>query len=108
MTTVRERLEKAIREQRVASIVYGDDGASRLTEPHAIAQSADGSLCCLSWQVAGFSASGVQEGWKMLRLDKVRSVALHQERFPVRPGYVAPTMKGGLLATVPIRKGERK
>jgi hypothetical protein len=68
---------EALQSKRRLEIRY--DGYSRVVEAHAVGYSADGTPLMRVWQVRGGSASGERVGWKLLRLDEARGLALIDE-----------------------------
>ncbi len=76
------------------------DGFSRLVEVHAVGTSKDGHGIILAWQVGGGSASGQSVGWKLFRLDAVRSAHLSETAsLAPRQGYKrgGSQMQGGII-----------
>jgi hypothetical protein len=64
------------------------DGFSRCVEVHAVGVSRAGNpvMCC--WQTRGGSTSGETVGWKLMRLDEVRSAQVSSEPSEApRSGY---------------------
>ena len=89
---------RALRDARRLHIPYG--GHERTIEVHAVGRSGKGRHVMLAWQVRGGSASGASSGWKMLRLDEVRSSRIVDEPSDApRPGYRRDegTMTGGII-----------
>ena len=98
---MREIFVRAIRERRILSVVYPP--GSRLIEPYAIGFTAAGKIVVRAWQREGASASGDDEGLKLMRLDRFETVdvtSLHF--FGPRPDFKPddPAMKGGIIATL--------
>jgi hypothetical protein len=96
---MRETFIRAIRERRILSVVYPP--GTRLIEPYAIGFTREGHVVVRAWQREGVSASGDEEGLKLMRLDRFHSVettALHF--FGPRPQFNPddPAMKGGIIA----------
>lgn len=68
------------------SISY--NGYHRIVEIHAVGRTKAGHKVMRVWQVRGGSSSGVNQGWKLMRLDQVESMTLTEERAQVpRDGY---------------------
>ena|ERR1051325_2296097 len=76
----------AISNLRVLQLSY--DGYSRTVEPHAYGMSTANHEIVRVWQTAGGSVSNERTGWKLLRVDEIRSLmALPQTFTGPRPGY---------------------
>jgi hypothetical protein len=64
------------------------DGYTRVVEVHAVGFSKESNVVMRVWQVRGGSVSGERQGWKLLRLDEIRVVAITSEASAApRPGY---------------------
>ena len=88
---------RALRDGKCLRVRYG--GYERIVEVHVVGRSGEGREIMRVWQVRGGSASGAGVGWKMLRLDEVRSSRIVAERSQApRPGYKRDddVMKGGI------------
>lgn len=84
--TVNNVLVNAINSRQVLEIDY--EPGVRLVEPHAYGTSADGNELLRVFQTAGASASGEHVNWKLLRVDRIRSLSPTGANFPgPRPGY---------------------
>ena len=93
-----EEIMAAIR-NRVRLLIDYEPGA-RLVEPHALGRSREGNFLLRGFQVHGASASGEHVNWKLLRLDRFRSIAVTDEVFDgPRDGYKRgdPAMLGGII-----------
>jgi hypothetical protein len=96
---MRDIVVRAIRERRILRVNYPP--GERLIEPYAIGFTAAGQIVVRAWQREGVSASGGEEGLKLMRLDRFQAIeptALHF--FGPRPDYKPddPAMKGGIIA----------
>ncbi len=82
METAKDALDRG----RCLEVRY--DGYARVVEVHACGYTQQGNAVMRVWQVRGGSASGERIGWKLLRLDEARALAVleEQSRAP-RPGY---------------------
>ena len=92
---------EAMRNGKCLELRY--DGLSRIVEVHAVGRSKDGNLLMRAWQVRGGSVSNEPAGWKLFRLDDVRSVHLTDEKSNApRLGFNRndPAMKGGILCSL--------
>lgn len=77
---------EALRTARCLEIRY--DGYTRIVEVHAVGYSTEGHALMRVWQVRGGSVSGERAGWKLLRLDETRGLAITSEASSApRPGY---------------------
>jgi hypothetical protein len=64
------------------------DGYIRCVEPHAYGRGEAGHDVLRCWQVSGGSDSNDSDGWKLLRVDEIRSLHRLPQRFSgPRPGY---------------------
>jgi hypothetical protein len=77
---------EALRSGRCLQISYG--GTRRIIEVHACGHTKDGREIMRVWQVSGGSASGQNQGWKLMRLNTAWSVSILDvlSQAP-RPGY---------------------
>ena len=76
----------AVTKARCLELSY--HGHARVVEVHVAGYARDGEPLIRVWQVRGGSTSGEPTGWKMFRLDQVRSVALSREPSQApRSGY---------------------
>jgi hypothetical protein len=96
---MRELFVRAIRERRILRVVYPP--GERLIEPYAIGFTQAGHIVVRAWQREGVSASGGEEGLKLMRLDRftlAEPTEIHF--FGPRPAYQPddPAMKGGIIA----------
>jgi WYL domain len=101
---VREIFVRAIRERRILRVHYPP--GERLIEPYAIGLTSAGKVVVRVWQREGESASGDEEGLKLMRLDRFTSVEPTEIHFfGPRPEFVAddPAMKGGIIAVLSRR-----
>ncbi|WP_411902761.1 hypothetical protein [Methylorubrum thiocyanatum] len=82
METAKDALDRG----RCLEVRY--DGYARVVEVHACGYTQQGNAVMRVWQVRGGSASAERIGWKLLRLDEARALAVLEEpsRAP-RPGY---------------------
>ncbi|HXS05331.1 MAG TPA: hypothetical protein VN723_00970 [Rhizomicrobium sp.] len=69
-TTAKDAIDKAV----CLELIY--DGLMRLVEVHAVGESTAGHAVMRVWQVEGGSNTKSGLGWRLLRLDEVRSVTL--------------------------------
>lgn len=91
-------IKAAIRGRLRLSIDY--DPGERLIEPHALGRSNAGNLLLRAFQIQGASASGEHVNWKLLRLDRIKSLFTTNETFDgPRDGYRRgdSAMKGGII-----------
>ena len=78
--------KQAIEKKLCLELSY--DGFSRMVEVHAIGESSAGHVVMRAWQVEGGSVSNERMGWKMLRIDEVRSCILSGVSSDApRPGF---------------------
>lgn len=92
---------EALREGQCLELRY--DGYVRIVEVHAVGRSQANHLLMRVWQVRGGSVGGEEVGWKLLRLDEIRSVRFIQEKSAApRRGFNRddPAMKGGILCAL--------
>jgi hypothetical protein len=76
----------AIAQKRLLRLTY--DWGTRTVEPHAYGRNSKGHELLRSYQVGGDSRSGESEGWKLFRVDEIRSLAMSEDTFAgPRPGY---------------------
>jgi hypothetical protein len=76
----------AIRNRRLVTFHY--DGGRRSVEPYCHGSSAAGRDLLRGYQVAGYSRSGISQGWKMFRLEELSALAMTDKVFSeVRPEY---------------------
>lgn len=91
-------IDDAIRVRRVLELIY--EPGSRKIEPHAYGRSADGHLLLRAYQIAGASASGEHEHWKLFRVGRIARLTGTDVHFDgPRPGYKRgdKAMKGGII-----------
>lgn len=91
----------AIKAEHCITIDY--EPGQRLIEPHTLGRGADGQLLLRAYQVAGASASGEHEHWKLFRVDRIRSVEPTDTPSEApRDGYKRgdKAMKGGIISEV--------
>lgn len=69
-----EIAREAIEKKMCLELNY--DGYARIVEVHAVGESSAGHMVMRVWQVQGGSSSNERQGWKMLRLDDARSLAI--------------------------------
>jgi hypothetical protein len=79
----------AIRSRRLVTFFY--DGGRRMVEPYCHGASEAGHELLRGYQTAGYSRSGVPEGWKMFRLDQLSSLAMTDEVFAATRAEYDPT-----------------
>lgn len=77
---------EALKLGRCLELTY--DGFTRVVEVHAVGTSTAGNPVMRVWQVRGGSVHNEPVGWKLMRLDEARSVAIINEKSAApRPGY---------------------
>ena len=77
---------QAIKERRLLRIDY--DPGERIIEPHTHGLSNQDNELLRAYQTSGASASNIPVDWKLLRVDRIRSIELLDEGFPgPRNGY---------------------
>ena len=87
----------AIRSRRLVTFSY--DGGRRTVEPYCHGASEVGHELLRGYQTAGYSRSGVSQGWKMFRLEELSGLAMTSEVFAdTRPEY--DPMREEKMATV--------
>ena len=60
----------------------------RIVEPHAFGIGSAGQFLLRVYQVEGANASGENVDWKLMRLDRIKSVSVLGDKFfNPRPGY---------------------
>ena len=94
-----DAIKRAIEGRQVLEIDYSP--GKRYIEPHALGYSADGNLLLRAFQTEGASASGEHRNWKLLRVDRAKSIRPAGTGFQdARPGYRRgdSAMKGGIIA----------
>lgn len=92
----RELIELAIREKKAIRIRYKDGPAvragHRVIEPHAFGMATSGNEVVRAWLDEGVSKSADEgkspmPGWRLFRLDRIKSVEVLEQKFKTRPGY---------------------
>ncbi len=73
---------EAVQQRRALTVFY--DGYNRMVEPHVYGINSAGHEAVSCYQIAGGSSSGKAEGWKMLLISKLHSVAIAQQKFTPR------------------------
>lgn len=77
---------QAISAQLLIEITY--DEYSRVVEPHAYGITEDGDYLLRAYQVSGGSESNQSVGWKLFRVDEIRSMRVLDGTFSgPRDGY---------------------
>lgn len=71
---------KAIKEMRRAKVVY-KSGGERVIEPHTYGYDRKGEKKLRAYQVAGYSESGENEGWKTFIVSYITDFKLWDDRF---------------------------
>jgi hypothetical protein len=92
-------IENGIAARKCLEIHYG--GGWRLVEPHALGRASNGDVILRAFQISGASASGAAEGWKLLRVDRMKALRSGGQSFSgPRPDYnpADPAMKGRVIA----------
>ena len=92
-------IENSIAARRCLEILYGPGW--RLVEPHVLGRASNGDVILRAFQVSGASTSGVPEGWKLLRVDRMRALRPGGQLFDgPRPDYnpLDPAMKDRVIA----------
>lgn len=82
---VNQLIFEAIRSKTVLELRY--HGYSRLVEPHAYGLDKHDEPILRAYQVSGGSESGERSGWKLLKVDEIRSLHATGTRFVPRPDY---------------------
>jgi hypothetical protein len=94
--SIRETIDQAIREKKVIKIRYKDGPivlpGHRTIEPHAFGLATSGNDVVRAWLRSGVSKTGdsgksPMPGWRLFRLDRIKSVDILDEDFKTRPGY---------------------
>ena len=94
--SIREMIEQAIKEKKVITIKYKDGpivlAGHRTIEPHAFGTATSGNEVLRAWLKEGVSKTGrsgksPEPGWRLFRLDRIKSVEILDEDFKTRPGY---------------------
>lgn len=76
----------AISNRHLLQLSY--DGYMRIVEPHAYGVSSAQHEIMRVWQTGGGSASNEPTGWKLLRVDEIRTLTTLPQTFAgPRPGY---------------------
>jgi hypothetical protein len=77
---------QAVHAGKLLTVSY--DGYTRDVEVHAVGFTTEANAIMRVWQVRGGSTSGEPTGWKLLRLDEARAVAITSEASAApRNGY---------------------
>jgi predicted DNA-binding transcriptional regulator YafY len=96
LRSIRSLIDQAIREKKVITIKYKDGpivlAGHRTIEPHAFGEATSGNEVVRAWLVDGISKTGrsgksPEPGWRLFRLDRIKSVELTEEEFKTRSGY---------------------
>ncbi len=98
---MKDQIAEAIRHKRCLKIFYAP--GVRLIEPHTLGRGKDSQILLRAYQVAGASASGEPEHWKLFRLDRIGNVEPDEGSSAApRLGYKRndSIMKGGIIAEV--------
>lgn len=95
--TISEMIQQAIKEKKVIEIRYKDGpvvrAGHRIIEPHALgAHESTGNTVLRAWLKGGVSKTGEagtspEPGWRLFRLDRIKSVTFTGEGFKTRHGY---------------------
>ena len=94
--SIRDTIEQAIREKKVITIKYKDGpivlAGHRTIEPHAFGTATSGNEVVRAWLKEGVSKTGrsgksPEPGWRLFRIDRIKSVEISDEGFKTRPGY---------------------
>lgn len=94
--TISDMLEDAIREKKVVLIRYKDGPivlpGHRTIEPHAFGTATSGNQVVRAWLREGVSKTGDSgknpvPGWRLFRLDRIKSIEVLDEKFKTRMGY---------------------
>ena len=94
--SIREMIDQAIREKKVIKIRYKNGpvvlAGHRTIEPHAFGLATSGNDVIRAWLREGVSKTGdngtsPMPGWRLFRLDRIKSVEIMDEGFKTRPGY---------------------
>lgn len=94
--SIREIIEQAIREKKVITIKYKDGpivlAGHRTIEPHAFGTATSGNEVVRAWLKEGVSKTGrsgksPEPGWRLFRIDRIKSVEISEEKFKTRLGY---------------------
>lgn len=94
--SIADAIERAIREKKVIEIRYKDGPivlpGHRTIEPHAFGTATSGNSVVRAWLRTGVSKTGdsgksPMPGWRLFRLDRIKSVDVLDETFKTRMGY---------------------
>lgn len=94
--TIAAMLEDAIKEKKVVLIRYKDGPivlpGHRTIEPHAFGTATSGNKVIRAWLREGVSKTGdsgksPMPGWRLFRLDRIKSIEILDEKFKTRVGY---------------------
>lgn len=94
--SIRDLIDQAIREKKVITIKYKDGpivlAGHRTIEPHAFGEATSGNDVVRAWLRDGVSKTGrsgksPEPGWRLFRLDRIKSIELTDEGFKTRMGY---------------------
>jgi predicted DNA-binding transcriptional regulator YafY len=94
--SIADAIETAIREKKVIEIRYKDGPivlpGHRTIEPHAFGTATSGNAVIRAWLREGVSKTGdsgksPMPGWRLFRLDRIKSVEVLDEKFKTRMGY---------------------
>lgn len=79
-------LTNAVNDKQVLRIDY--DPGLRIVEPHAHGENVHDNELVRVFQRSGASSSGEHKDWKLLRVDRIKSLEVLDEHFSgPRPGY---------------------